>query len=109
MKPQDFSNRYSKGPKNCFDCKNFVCKIPINNSFSNPKTGSRGLIVYGAAHVRCRLNNLLIGVTKGGEIKEAAFHFSPTTWHNIKHHGGRHKDWALANMCEDFESMNDDE
>lgn len=98
MKLEDFSNTYT-GEKNCFDCKHFKAKVPVNKD---------GLIIYDESKVRCTKGFILREPSNRRDLREPIYLFSRQRWLGIEK-GWRHFEWGVANVCEDFESMVDDD
>lgn len=105
INPADFPEDYQPGPRNCFDCKHFKCKIPLS-----PTKNGKIKIDYNLAVARCSENMLLVEDScHKGKLKEPIFELTDYQWVKIKKHGWRHKRWNFANRCSEFESMANDD
>jgi len=99
-----FPDEYPKTDRNCLDCKHFKIKLKVD-----PVTSK--ILFKERNYARCKNGFIL---RQGHDTREAAppkeptYPISPTTWMNIKK-GWRHSDWSVASVCEDFESIVDDE
>lgn len=96
----NYLNTYKKGPKNCFDCRFFRCRIPIAPS---------GEIHYTIALATCKLHALLHDMPGSSiEVQEPSYPMDTKMRAKLKT-GWRHYQWNFANVCEDFDSMLEEE